>query len=82
MTSVKWCLRELNMSQTATVDWSSFMRETCALKLNSTNTAVGGAVLTVKIEGSLFSPRKRMLVVSLSSIWLVPDRRAEALYFQ
>ena len=56
--SVKKIRRELYWHTQAIVDWKSYLREICALKLLQENTVLGGEGHVVQIDESLFVRRK------------------------
>lgn len=56
--SVKKIKRELSWQTEAIVNWRSYMREICGLKIESLSTMIGGIGHTVQIDESLFVRRK------------------------
>jgi hypothetical protein len=60
LTSISFCQLELGMSETATVQWSNYLREVCANKLLLNPVVIGGPNTTVEIDESLFTRRKIM----------------------
>lgn len=56
--SFKTIQRELGFAEHTFVDWRSFLREVCALKIMSENVRLGGPGHEVQIDESLFARRK------------------------
>lgn len=54
MTSIKCCVKYLELFHSAVVDWNNYMREVFLRYFNM----IGGRNMTVEVEGSLFTKRK------------------------
>lgn len=71
LTSMKFCERELGISQETTVDWSAYMREVCAYYLLlKPERMIGGPGLVVEIDESVFTRRKYNVGRILPQRWV------------
>ncbi|XP_077287989.1 uncharacterized protein LOC143912575 [Arctopsyche grandis] len=57
LTSIKFCARELEMSQSTVVDWNNYLREVCVWRVEQAFTEIGGEGMVVEIDESQFVRR-------------------------
>ena len=68
-TSINFCKKELDMSPSSVVDFSSYLREVCADEYLQNSEKIGGEGQTVEVDESLFSRRKIIIII----LW-IPTR--------
>ena len=57
-TSIDFCKKELDMSPSSVVDFSSYLREVCADEILKNSEKIGGKGQIVEVDESLFTLRK------------------------
>jgi transposase-like protein len=58
MTTIKFCERELEISENTVIDWNNYLREVCASSIINQLIIIGGPGEVVEIDESCFSRRK------------------------
>lgn len=59
LTSIKFCKKQLDLSDKTVIDWNNYMRELCVLDMvNKPNKKIGGPRCIVEFDESLFTKRK------------------------
>ena len=59
MTSIKWCKKQLGITEATTVDWNAYMREVAVTPINSQEKKMIGRIgEVVEVDESLFTKRK------------------------
>lgn len=54
LTSIKFCTKELEMSQSTAIDWNNYLREVCVWRIEQAVAAIGGEGMVVEIDESQF----------------------------